>query len=88
LDHYSQYIGIAAGVLTGVSLLPQLFKIIKEKKADSISFGTLAVLLAGLCVWVVYGILKNDYPIIVTNSFSLVTNIIIVILTKKYRGQG
>ena len=88
MDHYSQYIGIAAGVLTGVSLLPQLFKIIKEKKADSISFGTLAVLLAGLCVWIVYGILKNDYPIIVTNSFSLVTNIIIVILTKKYKGQG
>ena len=88
LDHYSQYVGIAAGILTGVSLLPQLIKIIKEKKADSISFGMLAVLLVGLCVWIVYGFLKKDYPIIFTNSFSLITNIIIVVLTAKYKDRS
>jgi len=88
LNHYSQYIGIAAGILTGVSLLPQLIKIIKEKRANSISFGMLAVLLAGLCVWIVYGVLKKDYPIIVTNSFSLLTNIIMVVLTAKYKDRA
>ena len=85
LSNYSQYVGIVAGILTGVSLLPQLIKIIKEKKANSISFGMLAVLLAGLCVWIVYGILKKDYPIIATNSFSLLTNIVMVVLTIKYK---
>ena len=48
----------------------------------------LAVLLAGLCVWIVYGVLKKDYPIIVTNSFSLLTNIIIVVLTAKYKDRS
>lgn len=85
MSHYSQYVGIVAGILTGISLLPQLFKIIKEKKANNISFGMLVVLLAGLCVWILYGILKQDYPIIITNSFSLMTNIVIVILTRKYK---
>jgi len=85
LNNYSQYVGIVAGILTGVSLLPQLIKIIKEKKANSISFGMLAVLLAGLCLWIVYGILKKDYPIIATNSFSLLTNIVMVVLTIKYK---
>jgi MtN3 and saliva related transmembrane protein len=88
LNNYSQYVGIAAGILTGVSLLPQLIKIIKEKKANSISIGMLAVLLAGLCGWIVYGILKKDHPIIVTNSFSLLTNIIIVVLTAKYKDRS
>ena len=88
MNHYSQYVGIAAGILTGVSLLPQLIKIIKEKKANSISFVMLAILLAGLCVWIVYGVLKKDYPIIVTNSFSLLTNIIIVVLTAKYKDRS
>jgi MtN3 and saliva related transmembrane protein len=69
-------------------LLPQLIKIIKEKKASSISFGMLTVLLAGLCGWIVYGILKKDYPIIVTNSFSLLTNIIIVVFTAKYKDRS
>lgn len=85
MSHYNQYVGIAAGILTGISLLPQLIKIVKEKKANSISFGMLFVLLTGLCVWIVYGILKQDYPIIITNSFSLVTNVVIVILTRKYK---
>ena len=88
MNHYSQYVGIVAGILTGVSLLPQLIKIIKEKKANSISFGMLAVLLAGLCGWIVYGVLKKDYPIIVTNSFSLLTNIIIVVFTAKYKDRS
>ncbi len=87
MDDYNQYIGIAAGILTGVSLLPQLVKIIKEKKANSISLGMLTVLLAGLCIWILYGILKKDYPIIVTNSFSLLTNIVIVALAIKYKGR-
>ena len=88
MNNYSQYVGIVAGILTGVSLLPQLIKIIKEKKANSISFGMLIVLLAGLCVWIVYGVLKKDYPIIVTNSFSLLTNIIIVVFTAKYKDRS
>jgi MtN3 and saliva related transmembrane protein len=76
LGDYSQYIGISAGILTGVSLLPQLLKIIKEKRADGISFGMLTVLLVGLCLWILYGALKKDYPIIVTNSFSLLMNVV------------
>jgi MtN3 and saliva related transmembrane protein len=83
----SQYVGIIAGVLTGISMLPQLVKIIKEKKAESVSLLMLIVLLAGLAGWVWYGILKNDYPIIITNSFSFLTNLSIIILTLIYRGK-
>lgn len=84
----SQYVGITAGVLTGVSMLPQLIKIIREKEADSVSLLMLIVLLAGLAGWVWYGILKNDYPIIITNSFSFLTNLSIIILTLVYRARN
>lgn len=30
-------IGLSAGILTGISMLPQLIKIIKEKKAKEVS---------------------------------------------------
>lgn len=78
-------IGIAAGVCTSVSLLPQLFKIIREKKADDISFVTLAILVSGLLLWVVYGIGKKDYPIIVTNSFSALVNLAVIVCTALYK---
>ena len=83
-----QYVGIDAGVLTGISLLPQLVKVIREKKGESVSLLMLVVLLAGLSGWIWYGILKNDYPIIVTNAFSFLTNLAIIILSLHYsRGK-
>lgn len=80
----TQIVGIVAGVLTAISMLPQLIKIIKEKKADDVSLIMLLVLLAGLAMWVTYGVLRDDMPIIVTNSFSLLLNISVVVLRIKY----
>jgi len=71
-------VGIIAGVLTAISLLPQLIKIIKEKKGDDISVAMLITLLAGLGTWIYYGCLKKDWPIIVTNSFSFLINLAII----------
>ena len=88
MSSLSQYVGIIAGVLTGLSLLPQLIKVIREKKSESVSLLMLIVLLAGLAGWVWYGILKNDYPIIITNSFSFLTNLSIIILTAIYRQRS
>jgi MtN3 and saliva related transmembrane protein len=85
MSDYTVYVGIAAGVCTAVSLLPQLIKIIKEKKAEDISYVMLFVLLAGIAGWVYYGILKKDYPIIITNSFSFLVNCLIIGFSMKYK---
>ena len=79
------YIGIAAGIFTGTSMLPQLFKTVKEKNADGISPAMLAVLMIGLALWVWYGIEKEDWPIIITNAFSFLVNLAISILRLAYR---
>lgn len=79
------YIGIAAGICTAISLLPQLIKIIREKKADNISWFMLFILLTGLGLWVWYGILKKDYPIILTNSFSFLVNTLVIYFTGRYK---
>jgi MtN3 and saliva related transmembrane protein len=79
------YIGLFAGICTAISLLPQLIKIIREKKANAISYGMLAILMLGLSSWIVYGFMKNDYPIILTNCVSLTLNVLIFIYTMKYK---
>jgi MtN3 and saliva related transmembrane protein len=80
----TQIVGLFAGICTASSLLPQLIKTIKEKKADEISKGMLIVLMTGVATWVVYGVLRQDWPIIVTNSFSLLLNIVMMFLRLKY----
>ena len=68
--NWTQVIGLAAGVCTSTSLVPQVIKTIKEKKAEDVSLVMLLVLATGIILWIVYGIKKNDFPIIATNAFS------------------
>lgn len=67
-------IGIAAGILTSVSMLPQLLKVIKEKDVEALSPVMIVVLLVGVSLWVVYGIMKLEWPIILSNAFSVLVN--------------
>lgn len=80
-------IGIAAGTLTSISMLPQLIKVFKEQNVEDISLATLLVLLAGVALWVVYGFMKNELPIIVSNSFAVLVNCVLLFLYFKYRKQ-
>ena len=81
----TQIIGLAAGVLTACSLLPQVIKTFREKKAEDVSLVMLFVLQAGLILWIVYGFHREDLPIIATNFFSLAVNITMVILGIYYK---
>jgi MtN3 and saliva related transmembrane protein len=82
--NWIQIVGLVAGTLTSGSLIPQLIKTIKEKKAEDVSIGMLLVLMLGVATWIVYGFLREDLPIIITNSFSLLLNITMIVLRFKY----
>ena len=81
-------IGVAASILTAISLLPQLIKLLKEKKAENVSMGMLLTLLCGLALWIYYGVLKEDWIIIISNSVSLLINITVSTLTLKYKNAN
>lgn len=82
MDIKPEYIGLVAGIITSSSLIPQLVKTIKEKKAEGVSVIMFLVLLAGTSMWIYYGVLRNDMPIIITNAFSCLLNI--AMLSLKY----
>jgi len=78
-------VGIAAGIFTATSMLPQVIKTLKKKEAEDVSPAMLIILITGITLWVFYGILRNDIPIIATNGFSLVLNLFMLYLRWKYR---
>jgi len=82
---FTEVIGIAAGICTALSLLPQIIKIIREKKTQDISLFYLIVLLCGLTLWTYYGFLREDIPIIATNIFSMLLNITMIVLGVVYK---
>ncbi|TCD00251.1 hypothetical protein EZ449_20875 [Pedobacter frigidisoli] len=77
-------IGISAGVLTAVSILPQILKVLREKKAQAVSPLMFFVLLAGNLLWCWYGLILNELPIVVTNAFSVGCDILMIVVNYKY----
>jgi MtN3 and saliva related transmembrane protein len=86
-DQFIQWVGIAAGFCTAISLLPQVIKMVKQRKAEDISIVYLLILLVGLILWIVYGFLRKDIPVIATNSLSLVINLTTIVLGIKYKKE-
>ncbi|MEP6803309.1 MAG: SemiSWEET transporter [Flavobacterium sp.] len=71
-------VGLFAGTCVTISVVPQILKVWKTKKVKQISLKTFGILTFGLLIWIIYGIIKNDLPIIITNSVSFCLNLIMV----------
>ncbi len=65
-------VGLGAGFLTTAAFVPQVVKIWKAKSARDISLHTYASFTAGVGLWLAYGILKQEPPIILWNAVTLV----------------
>ena len=75
-------IGIVASIFIGISMLPQLVKIIKEKQAKNVPILMLVILIIGIGSCEFCGILKTDLIIIIYNSFGSGEQWLIFLTTK------
>ncbi|QQV03898.1 MULTISPECIES: SemiSWEET transporter [Chryseobacterium] len=68
-------LGLIAGGLTSIASMPQLIKVIKTRNVEDLSWLMLVILITGLSLWVWYGILQNELPIILSNAFAVLVNV-------------
>ena len=78
-------IGLIAAACTTFSYIPQAIKTIKTKDTKSISLLMYWIMTVGIVLWLSYGVLKNDLPIIIANTITLLFAGIILILKIKYK---
>ena len=83
--NYTEIVGLAAGIITTVSFLPQIIKAIKTKDTKSISLVMYMIYLFGLCLYFVYAYMINEPALFITNSLSFFSGVIMLILKLKYK---
>ena len=76
----TEILGLAAAFFTTVSNIPQAVKIIKTRETKGVSAITYSALLFGLILWVVYGVMRDDLPLIIANSISAVITATVLFL--------
>lgn len=77
-------IGLAAGLCTTVAFLPQVIKCWRTRSTRDISLVMFLVLCTGITLWVVYGILTRDLPLIAANGATLVLAACILAMKVRY----
>jgi len=77
-------IGYIATFLTIITGIPQLIKIIKNKKSNDVSLSMFVILAIAQILWVVYGIYRSDVQIIITNVIAGFITLFIIYITVYY----
>ena len=75
--NHTNVIGYAAAGLASLIFWPLAYKTIKTQDVDSLSPYTIIIQLVASILWFYYGILQNDYPIILVQISILAANLII-----------
>jgi MtN3 and saliva related transmembrane protein len=78
------YLGYLAGALTVLSLWPQVLRVWRTKQSQDLSVRTFALLITAGVMWIVYGILTADWPVIATNAGMVTLNGAILVAKIKY----
>ena len=80
-------VGVAAGLCSMSSFVPQILKILRERHAESVSLRMYVVTVTGFVLWIAYGALQGSWPIWLSNAVNLGLAATILALKLRY-GQG
>jgi len=74
------YLGLIAGSLTTLSVIPQILRVMKTRSAHDLSWRTLAMAISGIVLWIIYGSRTNSIPLLVWNvvAFTLQLSLVLV----------
>ncbi|MBC9878903.1 hypothetical protein G8O24_16305 [Bradyrhizobium sp. INPA01-394B] len=77
-------IGFAAATCTTVAYAPQAIKVWKTRSTGDISLGMFLVMVLGLALWLIYGLLSGDGPLIASNAVTMLLAGGILVMKLKY----
>ena len=76
---------MVAAICTTVSFIPQAVKTIRTKNTTSISSVMYSLFAFGTLMWLIYGFLSDNIPIIIANAITLILAAIILYYKLRYK---
>jgi MtN3 and saliva related transmembrane protein len=80
---FADYLGLVAGGIVTLGIVPQVIRIYKLKSAHDISALFNLALLSGMIMFLIYGIILNLFPLILWNSVGML--LLIALLYGKWK---
>jgi MtN3 and saliva related transmembrane protein len=74
-------VGYLAGFCTAIAQFPQAYKVLKTGDTHSISLGMYSIMTFGIVLWMIYGLLIPDFPMIIANAVCLIPSFYTLFVT-------
>lgn len=84
---YIDLLAYAAGTITAVCFLPQIYQTLRTRRANDVSLSMLLLTIASLILYEIYALVLSLWPVVIMNAVALVLVGVEVIL-KLYFDRG
>jgi MtN3 and saliva related transmembrane protein len=78
-------VSLIAASCTTISFLPQALQTIKTKNTKGISLPMYSLFTFGTTLWFIFGLMIQNYPIVLANGITTLLALIILICKIKYK---
>ncbi len=72
------------GILMSIGHFPQAYKIYKNKSSKDVSLITYVIFFVGGIIWLIYGIIINEFPIIISFIIGVIGTSLVLFLIFRY----
>jgi MtN3 and saliva related transmembrane protein len=78
-------LGLVATLFIISAQIPQIYKSYKTKSTGDLSLWMILWLITGVGLWLLYGLLRPDYVIVISNTLGEIALITLLALKLKYK---
>ncbi len=78
------WVSAIAAILTTAAFVPQALHIIRYKETKAISLLMYVAFASGVALWLVFGVMISNWPMIVANAITLMLTLAIVGMKLRY----
>ncbi|MCC8369306.1 MAG: SemiSWEET transporter [Rickettsia endosymbiont of Oxypoda opaca] len=80
MSDYTEIMGYIAGILTTIAFVPQVIKTYQSRSTQNISLSMYIIYCTSVVLWLIYGILINSLPLIITEMITLILSGAILVM--------
>ena len=84
----TETIGFVAAACTTFAFIPQAIRVWRTRSAEDISLAMYVILVAGVVLWIVYGVRIHSLPLVFANGTTLVLAGVVLVGKLKLRRGG
>ena len=81
----TEILGLIAGFLTTMSFIPQVVKTWRSRSARDLSLVMFLLYCVGVFLWMIYGIMIDQLPVILWNVITLILASVILFFKIKFK---